>query len=232
MRVRKSIRTSGSVAVLISAGLFCLAPNYFAQSQASAPELDYFSLAITSISISAVEASKLPNIPQRVSLLIRVAKILPASQRDEAIRLLDVALGDLKEWGSKDKASWYQRHTATELRNEVLAVYAKLDPEKATAQLKEFQAAAESTTTDKGTTSGKDGNWFTQFSDRRTNADQAARVALSLVDSDPDKASAFIFKSLQGGTVSGVLLEIVQKLIQNGNRAFLNKLEMGTGEIL
>lgn len=225
-------RTIALVAILGSPGFFWLTPRCEAQNRVAPAEYDYYSLALTSISNSAREASKLPDIPQRVTLLIKAAKILSTSQHDEAVRLLDVALRDLKEWSSADKASWYQRNTAAELRNDVLAAYAKLDPEKATALQKESQAKAESTASKTGATSLKTDTWFTQFDDRRTTADQAAKIALSLVDTDPDKAFALVLQSLQEGTVSAVLIEIVQKLVQSGNRAFLNKLEMGIGKIL
>jgi len=164
--------------------------------------------------------------------MISAAKILPASQHGEAVRLLEVALRNVKEWGSEDKASWYQRHTAATLRNEVLAVYAKLDQEKATALQKEFQAQSESTAGNSGATSPKNNDWYTQFSDRRAMADQAAKIALSLIDTDPEKALGLVLQSLQGGTVSNVLFGIIQKQIQNGNRAFLNKLEIGIGQVL
>ena len=228
LRIVKTI----AVVILISEGLFWVPQKCEAQTRIPPAEYDYYSLAITSILNSAAEASKVPDVPQRVKLLINAARILPASQHDDAVRLLGIALRDLKEWGSDDKAGWYQRHTAATLRNEVLALYARLDPEKTTTLEKEFQAEAESTANNTGATSLKTETWFAQFSNRRTTADQAAKIALSLVDTDPEKALRLVVQSLQGGTVSGVLVDIVQKLIQNGNRAFLNKLEMGIGEAL
>ena len=225
-------RTIALLAILISPGFFCLASECEAQEKPAPADYDYYSLAITSILNSAAEASKLPDMPQRVKLLISGARVLPVSQHDEAVRLLELALRNIKEWGSEDKASWYQRHTAATLHNEVLAVYAKLDPERAMALQREFQAEAESTAGNSGATSLKTDRWSTQFSDRRTTADQAAKIALSLVETDPEKALALVVQSLQGGMVSGVLFEIFQKLVQNGNRAFLNKLEIGIGQVL
>lgn len=224
--------TIALVAILISPWGFWSGPECEAQNRTAPAEYDYYSLAITSIVNSAAEASKLPDMPQRVKFLTSAAKILPASQHDEAIRLLDVALRDLKQWGSEDKASWHQRNTAADLRNDVLAVYANLDPEKATALQKASQAEAESAASNTGATSLKKKDWRTEFSNRRATADQAAKIALSLVDTDPDKATALVLQSLQGGTVSGVLIDIVQKLTQNGNRALLNKLEIGIGQVL
>jgi hypothetical protein len=230
--VRRIAETIAVLTILISLGFFWSPSECQTQDKGAPADYDYYSLAITSILNSAAEASKLPDVPQRVKLLISAAKILPVSQHDEAVRLLELALHNVKEWGSQDKASWYQRHTAATLRNEVLALYAKLDQEKATALQKEFQAEAESTASNNGATSHKDGKWFTQFSDQRTIADQAAKIAVSLVDTDPEKALALVVQSLQGGTVSNVLSGIVQKQIQNGNRAFLNKLEIDIGQVL
>ncbi len=211
--------------VLISAGLFWVVPVSEAQNRTAPAEYDYYSLAITSILDSAAEAAKLPDVPQRVRLLISAAKILPATQHDDAVRLLGVALRDVKEWGSEEKASWYQRYTAKTLRSEVLTVYARVDPERAMSLQKEFQAEEKSTFSE---TSLKG----EQLSDRGALADQSAKIALALVDTDPERALALVAQSLQGGTVSGVLFEIVQKLIQNGNRAFLDRIEMGIGRAL
>jgi hypothetical protein len=147
------------------------------------------------------------------------------------MRLLDVAMGDLKQWASEDKANSYQRYVAATLRNEVLALYAVLDPQKAIAQQKEFQAYAKSSTGNSSGTSLKS-DWFTQFSDRSAIADRQAKIAFSLIDTDPEKALGLIVQSVQGGTVSSVLFEIVQKLSQNGDRALLNKIEIGISQAL
>jgi hypothetical protein len=219
--------------VILSAVLtFWLVSDCRAQNKTAADDYDYNSLAMTSVSSSSAEASKLPDIPQRVKLLIYAARILLRSQHDQAVGLLDLSLRDLKQWESEDKATWYRRHTAGTLRNEVLAVYAKLDPEKATALQKNFRADSESSMSNSSVTYNKDRDWFTQFRDRETIADQTATVALSLIDTDPEKALGLVFNSLQGGIISHVLFDIVQKLNQTGNRAVLNKLELGMGQFM
>jgi len=78
----------------------------------------------------------------------------------------------------------------------------------------------------------KDRNWFSKFSENSALADQPAKIALSLIDKDPEKVLGLVVQSLQGGTVSAVLLEIVQKLTQNGNRPMLDKVEMAIGRSL
>jgi len=210
---------------MISEGFFWATPECKAQKRIAAPEYDYYSLALTSILDSAAEASKLPDVPQRVTLLVNAAKILPASQHDDAVRLLGVALRGVKEWGSEDKAGWYQRHTAETLRGEILAVYARVDSEKTMALQKEFQAEEKSTASESSLKSE-------QLSNRHAIADQAAKIALSLVDTDPEKAFGLVVQSCQGGTVSSVVFDIAAKLAQNGNRAFLDKIQLGIGQAL
>ncbi|HWN08771.1 MAG TPA: hypothetical protein VNO50_05760 [Pyrinomonadaceae bacterium] len=116
--------------ILILPGLLGHQPECDGQNRIAPAEYDYYSLAIASIVNTAREASKLPDVPQRVKLMVEAVKLLPVSQHDERLRLMDVALRDLKEWGSAEKATWYQRITAAELRNDVLAVYATLDQER------------------------------------------------------------------------------------------------------
>ncbi len=226
------IRTAVLVTILISPGFLWRVRECQGQNKLEPAEYDYYSLAITSVLNVGAEASKLPDEPQRVRLLISAAKILPASEHDEAVRLLDIALRHVKEWDSKDKASWRQRHMAATLRREVLAVYAVLDSEKAMALQKEFQEGAKSTSGSSRAASSKKNDWFTQFNDRHAIADQAANIALSLVSTDPEKARGLVVQSLEGGVVSRILFDIVQKLIQSGNRQFLNNLEIAIGKAL
>jgi len=202
-------------------------PECQAQNRVARAEYDYYALAITSVLNSAREASKLPDVPERVTLLIYAAKILAPSRRDDAKQLLDLALDHLNKWSSADKAGRYQRHVAATLRNEVMAVYAQVDPEKAIALQKEFRAAAKSSATD---SSSKD--WFTQLRDQDAIADQAVKIALSLVDTDPEKASRLVIQSLQGGIISDVVFELYEYLTQSGNRAVLDKLEISIGQAL
>jgi hypothetical protein len=220
------------LAILISFVLCWPRPWCQAQKKVAPAEYDYYALAITSISDITREATKLPDIPQRAKLLIEAAKILGPANKDEAVRQLDLVLRDLKEWGSADSASWRQRDMASTLRNEALAVYATVDSEKALVLQKEIQPLEESSASNSTVLNFKSGSWRAYFSDQRTAADQAAKVALSLIDAEPDKALRLVGQSVQGGTVSGVVFEIVEKLIQNGNRALLNRLENKIGEAL
>lgn len=218
--------------ILISLVLCWLRPWCQAQKKVTPADYDYYALAITSISEITRDAAKLTDIPQRAEVLIEAAKILGPANKDEAVRQLDFVLRDLKEWGSADSASWRQRDTAATLRNEALAVYATVDSEKALVLQKEIQPFEESSASNSTALTLKSGSWRGYFSDRRTAANQAAKVALSLIDAEPDKALRLVGQSVQGGTVSGVIFEIVEKLIQNGNRPLLNRLENKIGETL
>lgn len=218
---------------LVMLVMCCPRPWCEAQKKIAPADYDYYALAITSIADITAEASKLPDIPQRTKILIKAAKILQPARKEEAVRLLEVVLRDLNEWGSADAASWRQRNIAATLRNEALTVYALVDSERALARQKEFQAAEETAASNNPTALNfKSGSWRTHFSDRQTAAEQAAKLALSLIDSEPERAMGLVAQSLQGGTVSGVLFQIQEKLIQNGNRAFLNRLENRIGQVL
>ena len=170
------------VAMLSSLALICDGQHKVATAQ-----YDYYSLALSSISSSTSEASKLADISQRVKLMVLSARISAAAQPAEAIRTLDLALSDLKTWAADEKTG-YRRQTAATLRSEVLVVYAALDSEKVIALQKEFQAQSEATAKSKATTSKSDTS-LTEFTERRATADQSARLALSLVHANPDRKS-------------------------------------------
>ena len=222
MQTSKTLRLA-SVLMLV---MCC--PRSWCEAQKKNPpaDYDYYALAITSIADITTEASKLPDIPQRVKLLIEAAKILQPAEKEESVRLLESALRDLKEWGATDAANWGRRNMAATLRNEALAVYALADSEKALVRQKEFQVLEEATADNNSTVPNfKNGSWRVHFNDKQTAADATLKVALSLIDTEPDKALGLVAQSLQGGTVSGTLFQIAEKLNQNGNRALLDKLE-------
>ncbi|HEU4714812.1 MAG TPA: hypothetical protein VFS76_24840 [Pyrinomonadaceae bacterium] len=222
-----------SAAILIS--LIICWPESLCKAQKKIPaaDYDYYALAITSITEITGEASKLPDIPQRAKVLIEAAKVLQPAKRDESIRLLELVLRDLREWGSADDASWRQRNMAASLRNEALAVYVSVDPEKALVRQKELKSLEEpSVGKSTPALNLKSGSWRAYFNDRQTAADQLVKVALPLIESEPDRALTLVVQSVQGGTVSGALFEIVDKLIKNGNRALLDRLETNISQAL
>ena len=222
-----------SLAVLISLVL-CWPPSPCeAQKKFSPADYDYYALAITSITEITGEASKLPDIPQRAKVLIEAAKVLQPAKKEESIRLLELVLRDLKEWGSADDASWQERNTAATLRNEALAVYALVDSEKALIRQKELQTLGEPTASNNSTAFLKSfSSWRAHFNDRQTAADQAAKVALSLIDTEPERALGLVGQSLRGATVSSVLFHMVEKLMHQGNRVLLNRVENNISQVL
>lgn len=222
-----------SLAVLFSMVLCWPRSLCEAQRRISPPDHDYYALAITSITEITSEASKLPDIPLRAKVLIEAAKILQPAKKEESIRLLELVLGDLKEWGAADDASWHQRSMAASLRNDALAVYALVDPEKALVRQQELKSLEESSAGNSTSAlSLKSGSWRAYFNDKKTAADQLVKIALPLIETEPDRALALVAQSLQGGTVSSALFEIVEKLIKNGNRALLDKLETNISQAL
>jgi hypothetical protein len=223
--------------MLILLTLWCPSSPYQAQKKVPVADYDYFALTINSIGETTTEASKIPDISQRARVLTDAAKILAPARKEESVRLLEVVLRDLKEWASADSAKWSRRHTAATLRNDALAVYAQVDPETALIRQKEFRALEASTVSTSSaasspTASLKTDSWFTHFSDRRVVADQAVKVARSIIDTEPEKAVRLITQSLQSGTVSVVIFEIQQQLLQNRNRSLLDTLETRISQVL
>lgn len=222
-----------SAAILIS--LIICWPGSLGKAQKKIPvaDDDYYALAITSITEITGEASKLSDIPQRAKVLIEAAKVLQPAKTEESIRLLELVLRDLKEWGSADDASWRQRNMAASLRNEALAVYALVDAEKALVRQKELKSLEESSVGNSTSALNlKSGSWRAYFNDKQTAADQLVKVALPLIETEPDRALTLVVQSVQGGTVSGALFEIVDKLIKNGNRVLLDRLETNISQAL
>ncbi|MDQ1640452.1 MAG: hypothetical protein QOF62_3791 [Pyrinomonadaceae bacterium] len=220
------------IIVLVTCGVgpFALLPSYLCLAQKPQPDYDYRSLAVASILTSAEEASKLSDIEQRITLLVMASELLPSSKREDEIRLLELALRDLKEWTSDEKAGWGRRYTAATLRNQILSAYAKLDIDRVSALRKESQPEADS---NKDPTSVlRNGNWSAEMLSRGKRADETAKIALSIMGTDFEKASALILQSVQSGVVSSTISDIFQKLLQDGSRLALNKLESSIGQIL
>lgn len=177
--MKRNILTSSTstlvlLATLMSPGFLGQLSEVKGQNSVAAAEHDYYSLALASVLNSAREASKLPDMPQRLNLLLEAVKLLPLSQRAERVQLLEVALRDLKEWGSVEKANWSQRQTASELLSEVLALYATVNQERTLSLYKELQLEAKSPRANKTHSSLKSRNWFSKFSDDSALADQPA----------------------------------------------------------
>ncbi len=181
---------------------------------ATAPEgYDFKALAIDSILVCGREAAKLPDIEQRIPLMVKAAELLPASNRVDAIRFLETALSDLGEWSSSEKFGSYRRFRAAQLRDTVLAVYAKLDPEKALVAGKKYLPKRK---TDSDTRNSlKGANWFREQSSKRESPDQTSTIALSILDTEPERALELAIKSVQTGIVSSGLLSIILRLKQS-----------------
>lgn len=233
--MRRVLTVMFVISWVVPLGFFSLGlPERCLGQSVSPPDFDYESLAIDSILSVADEAAKLPDIEQKITLLISAAKILPASRHDDAIRLLDIALSKLKDWEASEKSRRGRRYKAATLRSEVLSAYAKLDSKKALALQKESSSKADSSTSKGDGTSDplKNQDWGADMLERYRRASEMVKIALSLMDADFERASALVVQSVKGGAVSGEIFNIFEKLKQPGDRARLSKLETGIGEAL
>jgi len=199
----------------------------FARPMRQEPTYDYRSLAIESVLNAAREIRSLPDVEQRVRLLIRVAEVLPTSHRDNATKVLDLVITDLDEWASEKGAGWYRRDTAAKLKSEALSLYIKLDPEKANLRQKVSESENNSGSSKGGVTpaSLRGANWSRSLLDAQTSAEALAALALPMIDTDLDRACVLIGQSIQTGAFAGSLAGLFQKLAQDGNRKALDKIE-------
>lgn len=181
----------------------------------SQQDYDYRSLAIASILTSAQEASKLPDTEARVSLVITATKLLPESHRSEAIALLEHCLQAVKD---------------NHLRNELLAAYARLDPERALA-LQETEQDEE-TPGDEHKFLRAGGKWSTEILARRGPSNQAAGLALSVIDANPEQAFSLVVQSVKEGIVSNSVNALFDKLQQKTDRALLDRFQLAVAQTL
>ena len=197
---------------------------------ASQQDYDYRSLAVESVLTSAQEAQKLSDIEERISLVIAAAKLLPTSHRREAVAFLEHGLQDVKDWHSTGKKAPLDRATANRLYSDLLAAYAKLDPERALA----FQNIDhnEDTPGDGHNYLRAGGKWSAEILARRGPADQAAGVALSIIDTDPERAFSLVVQSISEGIVSNSVNAVFEKLQQKQDRGFLDRLQMAVAQSL
>lgn len=197
---------------------------------ASQQDYDYRSLAVESVLTSAQEAQKLSDIEERISLVIAAAKLLPTSHRREAVAFLEHGLQDVKDWHSTGKKAPLDRATANRLYSDLLAAYAKLDPERALA----FQNIDhnEDTPGDGHKYLRAGGKWSAEILARRGPADQAAGLALSIIDTDPERAFSLVVQSIKEGIVSNSVNAVFEKLQQKQDRGFLDRLQMAVAQSL
>ena len=197
---------------------------------ASQQDYDYRSLAVESILASAQEARKLSSIEERISFVIAVANLLPKSHRREAVALLEAGLKDVKDWNSTENNPPINRSSANRLHNDLLVAYAKLDPERALAL--ENIDLNEEMPADGHRYLRVGGKWSAEILARRGPADQAAGLALSIIDTDPERAFSLVVRSVKDGIVSNSLNAIFDKLQQKQDRGFLDRLEMAVTQSL
>ena len=197
---------------------------------ASQQDYDYRSLAVQSILTSAQEAQKLSNIEERISLVITAANVLPASHRREAVALLERSLQDLKDLNTTGKEAQLDRALAKRLYNELIAAYARLDPERALTLQNVDRNEQPPAEGHKYLRAG--GKWSAEILARRGPADQAAGLALSIIDTDPERAFSLVVQSVRDGIVSNSVKAVFDKLQQKKDRRFLDQLQMVVAQSL
>lgn len=219
-----TIRVTATLVCILLFSVAWQRQEFRAQEKTRQPDVDSYSLAVASVLNSATtDFSKVTNIPQRIRLFISAARILPPAQHDDAIRLLEDAVKLLRDSEADNQTDSQRKPAPTALQDEILTAYAALDPERTAALHKEFQALSESPTNELDPK--KVDNWFDELGRRRAISNQAAKLALSFMGTDPDKALTLVAQSMGSGTVSVVLVDILQTAMQTKTRELPDRLE-------
>ncbi len=197
--------------LLVVSGLLAQ-PLAFSQSPRQRPktaEYDYKSLALSSIRESVPEAKKLTDINHKVRFLIEASSLLADSNKNEAMEALDLALAEIKEWESKADDTQSRKYVASYRRDQVIAQYLKLNPEKANQLLAEDKSNSPEIDLKP---SQKETSWRTNLNERRNASYKATTLATQLLESDPERAITLLAESVRGGILTSELWNILLQL--------------------
>jgi hypothetical protein len=174
------------------------------------------------------EASQLSSSSERIEIQLGAAQALSNWRREDAVRLLDMALATIGETLAAKNVSTEERRRALTLRGDILALYSKLDHVRANKL--DRNSATVSNDTDEVNKPAKEEGIRTFTA--RQRADYLLKMALAQLNSDPKKASEIALASLDTGKVSLYLDSLPPALLANGNRGILDTFDTKLGIIL
>jgi hypothetical protein len=169
------------------------------------------------------EASNLSSPAEKIEIQLEAARILSPVRRDDALRLLDSAWNTLKEWSEGEKSTSAQSRPqfVSRLRSNILALYSKLDPERAGKLMKSVGKDLE-----ESVKKGDGGKGNALITKERQRADDLARIGLTRIERSPAEGiETAVSGLLQTGTVSEHLSLISQALKEKGKASLLQKFE-------
>ncbi len=197
--------------LLVVSGLLAQ-PLAFSQSPRQRPktaEYDYKSLALSSIRESVPEAKKLTDINHKVRFLIEASSLLADSNKNEAMEALDLALVEINDWESQAHPPQSRKYVASYRRDQIIAQYLKLNPEKANQLLAEDKSNSPEIDLKP---SQKETSWRTNLNERRNASYKATTLATQLLESDPERAITLLAESVRGGILTSELWNILLQL--------------------
>jgi hypothetical protein len=177
------------------------------------------------------EAAKLKDPVESIQLQLEAARLLAREHPEDALRVLNLALNEVREcpasWKSKEKQD--KSFQLLSLRGDILSLYTKVDPQQADKLLKALPdcSVAEKDTRKDEKPDGS-ANW-----DTRHRADELVKVGISKLGQNPTEAVSVILASVSGtGEISEEIAGAVKKLRDAGSDQLAGELEAGLVKIV
>lgn len=195
----------------------------------TSPRLDLIENAASLAFSAGREASALPNPDERIEMQVKAAEILALVRPDDAVRLLDMAWLSLRQWSEGDSLSARQRYHAIELRGDLLALYAKLVPERINKLVASLPDNALNGVSNNGQNAGNNPPLPTE----RQAADEIINIGFTRFKQNPAETVEAAISSVQKtGKVSEYLSSVAEALYEQGNEPLLRAFENRLAELL
>lgn len=177
------------------------------------------------------EAAKLKDPVESIQFQLEAARLLAREHPEDALRVLNLALNEVREcpasWKSKEKQD--KSFQLLSLRGDILSLYTKVDRPQADKLLKALPdcSVAEKDTRKSEQPDGS-ANW-----DARHRADELVKVGVSKLDQSPAEAVSVILASVSGtGEISEEMAGAVKKLRDAGSDQAAGDIEAGLVKIV
>lgn len=177
------------------------------------------------------EAGKLNDPVEVIQIQLEAARLLAKERPEDALRVLNLALLEVRDcpisWKSKEKQS--KSFQLLRLRGEILALYATIDQQKAGKLLKSLpNCSVKGTDSSESERSDRPVNW-----DARHRADELVKVGVNKLGENPTAGIGMILSSVSStGKISEALSDVVKKLRDTGNDQLADEIEKQMAELI
>jgi hypothetical protein len=170
------------------------------------------------------EAVSLNNLVESIQIQLEAARLLSREHPQEALRVLNLALNEVRDcpgsWKSKEKQG--KSSQLLSLRGDILSLYTKIDRQQADKLLKTLpDCSAKADGSQKNEHPDNPVNW-----DARHRADELVKIGVAKLGQNPAEGVSIILSSVSSTSkVSGEISEAVSKLRAAGSDSVVNEIE-------